>query len=236
MDLKLIIIFLSNILIKTVSLQPHVVYKPTEFPYSRCLKHDTNRVTCEKLNISKERKEKQSMWPPGPYAIRMSKYGCPESLSRGWLKSFVKVNMVVLSNSSEKNTTISGRKSGDNFLFIGDDFFKSPYQTEDLKLYFCVKFRNDVILDQGQWIPGNYSIYRIGTSCPLAFEEYNRTLPVTHFVSYGHVPYIEISTEGQSTDFINISMCKRTKFIGTGDIHTNVTFKMLETDFILEKV
>jgi hypothetical protein len=30
-------------------------------------------------------------------------------------------------------------------------------------------------------------------------------------------------------------MCKRTKFIGTGDIHTNVTFKMLETDFILEK-
>jgi hypothetical protein len=37
----------------SVSLQPKVVYKPTEYPYSKCLEHGTDRVTCEELNFSK---------------------------------------------------------------------------------------------------------------------------------------------------------------------------------------
>ncbi|XP_060559297.1 single-stranded DNA-binding protein-like, partial [Ruditapes philippinarum] len=132
------------------------------------------------------------MWPPGPYAIPMSKYGCPESQSRGWFKSFLKVNMVVLSSSSDSSSTLNGRESEPVSLFEDDDFFKPPFKTEDLKLYFCVKYRNETKLDQGQWIPGNYSIYKIGQSCPLEFEESSRTLPVTDFVSYGIVPNIEV--------------------------------------------
>jgi hypothetical protein len=107
------------------------------------------------------------MWPPGPYAIPMSKYGCPESQSRGWFKSFLKVNMVVLSSSSDSSSTLYGRESERKSLFEDDDFFKPPFKTEDLKLYFCVKYRNETKLDQGQWISGNYSIYKIGQSCPL---------------------------------------------------------------------
>jgi hypothetical protein len=37
----------------SVSLQPKVVYNPTEYPYSKCFEHGTDRVTCEKLNFSK---------------------------------------------------------------------------------------------------------------------------------------------------------------------------------------
>jgi hypothetical protein len=75
-----------------------------------------------------ERQEKQSVWPPGPYALPSTEYGCPESQSRGWLKS--------------------------NALIGGD------------LIPFCVKFRNDSTLDQGKWIPGNYSIFKAGPSCP----------------------------------------------------------------------
>jgi hypothetical protein len=44
------VVFICTI---SVSLQPKVVYKPTEYPYSRCFEHGTDRVTCEKLNMSK---------------------------------------------------------------------------------------------------------------------------------------------------------------------------------------
>ena len=33
-------------------------------------------------------------------------------------------------------------------------------------LRFCVKLRNDNVLDTENWIQGNYSIYRIGDECP----------------------------------------------------------------------
>ncbi|XP_060579864.1 uncharacterized protein LOC132736691 [Ruditapes philippinarum] len=231
MDLKWIINFIFMIYINKASLRPRIVYKPTEFPYSRCTEHSTNGVTCEKLNISKERQEKKSFWPPGPYAIPMSKYGCPESWSRGWLKSFLKINMNVLASSLEKrNSTVLDYNS----LFVDSAFFTPPFQSGDVKLYFCVKFRNEATLDQEQWIPGDYSIYKIGSSCPTDFEESSKTLPVTSLVSYGLVPNITVP-KGSSEEFINISMCKRTNFTDTGDNNKNVTFKMLETDFILEK-
>ncbi|XP_060575568.1 uncharacterized protein LOC132733020 [Ruditapes philippinarum] len=192
MDLKLFIICVFVSFLNTVSRQHQFMYKPTEFPYSRCTSNYLGQVTCENLNISKERRDQQSMWPPGPYAIPMSKYGCPESQSRGWFKSFLKLNMVVPSNSSDSSSTLYDRESERKSLFEDDDFFKPPFKTEDLKLYFCVKYRNETKLDQGQWIPGNYSIYKIGQTCPLEFEESSRTLPVRDFESYGIVPNIEV--------------------------------------------
>ncbi|XP_060571781.1 uncharacterized protein LOC132729959 [Ruditapes philippinarum] len=235
MDLKWFIICVFVSFLNTVSCQHKFMYKPTDFPYSRCTYHYPDRITCENLNITKERREKKSVWPPGPYAIPMSKYGCPESQSRGWFKSLLKVNMIAINSSSDSYSTDYNRESERNSLFVDDDFFKPPFKTEDVKLYFCVKFRNETKLDQGQWIPGNYSVYKIGQSCPLEFEESSRTLPITDFVSYGIVPNIEASREGQSKGFINISMCKRVNRRDIGNTLTNVTFSMFETDFILEK-
>ncbi|XP_060579921.1 uncharacterized protein LOC132736738 [Ruditapes philippinarum] len=221
MALKWFIISIVVSHLSTVYLHSNIVYKPTEFPYSRCYGNDENRVTCEKLNITKERQDKQSKWPPGPYAVPMSKYGCPESHTRGWFKSFMKGNMTGLSNDSESNFEVS-------------DYFKSPFRTKTFSLYFCVKFRNDSTLDTEQWIPGNYSIYKIGPSCPQEFEDANRTLPVTNVVLSGHVPNVAVQ-EGQSEEFTNISTCIRNIVNTTEGIQLNVTFKMLETDFILEK-
>jgi hypothetical protein len=39
--------------------------------------------------------------------------------------------------------------------------------------HVCVKFRNDSTLDQGQWIPGNYSIFKAGPSCPTGIYKKN---------------------------------------------------------------
>jgi hypothetical protein len=83
-------------------------------------------------------------------------YGCPESQSRGWMESYLIANMT--------NYAI-----GDSYF---DKFFHSFYhmsyywETAMMTLRFCVKFRNETMLDKGQWIPGNYNIYKIGVSCP----------------------------------------------------------------------
>ncbi|XP_060552407.1 uncharacterized protein LOC132713744 [Ruditapes philippinarum] len=231
MTLKWLIIYICVGYLNTVSLQPKFVYKPTEFPYSRCFENGTNRMACEKLNISKERLEKQSMWPPGPYAIPMSKYGCPESKSQGWFKSFLKVSMI----TSENTSTVLYGDWLKRFVELYDILFKLPDRKENLTLYFCVKFRNEPTLDKEHWIPGNYSIYKIGPSCPTAFEELNGTLPVTNVVSSGHIPNIAVSKEGQSEETFSISMCRKMEFTDMADFHSTVTFKMLGTDFILEK-
>ncbi|XP_060559201.1 uncharacterized protein LOC132719446, partial [Ruditapes philippinarum] len=220
-------------------LQPKVVYKPTEFPYSKCFENGTNRLNCEKLNMSYGRQEKESVWPPGPYAIPMCKYGCPESQSRGWLKSKLKVKMVELSKNSESVSTVLGRNWDPDSSFINDDYFKSPHRLENwTHFYFCVKFRNDTALDKEQWIPGNYSIYKIGSSCPTEFEESTRTYPVTEFVSHGQVPDFAVSEKGQSemlTKILHISICTKKNLADMGYVQTNETFRLLETDFILEK-
>ncbi|XP_060552681.1 uncharacterized protein LOC132713961, partial [Ruditapes philippinarum] len=158
-----IIILICVNYLNTVSLQPKVVYKPTEYPYSKCFEHGTERVTCEKLNFSKERQEKQSVWPPGPYALIAAKYGCPESQSRGWLESFALIN----------DSTIS----------------------------FCVKFRNDSTLDQGQWIPGNYSIFKAGPSCPTGFEESSMSVSAPDFMLDGQVSNIVVTKDVVNIDY-----------------------------------
>ncbi|XP_060589704.1 uncharacterized protein LOC132744930, partial [Ruditapes philippinarum] len=224
MDLKWLIILIVVSFLTKVSLQRKVLYKPTEFPYSRCFKNGTNRISCEKLNISKERQEKLSMWPPGPYAIPMSAYGCPESQSRGWLKSYLIGNITVNQDSNRLHR------------FFGDYYVSSyHWKTSMMTLFLCVKFRNEAMLDKGQWIPGNYSIYKIGLSCPSDFQESSIQLPTFEFVSYGVVPNITVSEEGQSEEFLTLSLCKRTTFTETGYSYAKVSFKMLETDFILEK-
>ncbi|XP_060571822.1 uncharacterized protein LOC132729999 [Ruditapes philippinarum] len=151
----IILIFVNYL--NSVSLQPKVVYKPTEYQYSRCFEHGTNRVTCEKLNFSKERQEKQSVWPPGPYSLPPTIYGCPESESRGWFKSNVNIGKVVFP--------------------------------------FCVKYRNDSTLDQGQWIPGTYSIFKAGPSCPTGFEESSMSSSY-EFILDGQVPNIVVIEDG----------------------------------------
>jgi hypothetical protein len=80
-------------------------------------------------------RQKPSLWPPGPFAIPRSSYGCPESESRGWTKS-----------------VLYRKKPGKN-------------KQED-PLNLCVKLRNDTELDTEKWIPGRYTIYRIGEECP----------------------------------------------------------------------
>ncbi|XP_060599977.1 uncharacterized protein LOC132753513 [Ruditapes philippinarum] len=203
MALKWCIIFCLVNFLNTVFLQPKVVYKPTEFPYSKCFENGTNRVICEKLNMSYERQEKESVWPPGPYAIPMCKYGCPESQSRGWSKSFIKVKMVEFSKNSESVPTDLDRNWKPYSSIINDDYFKPPHRIENWTFfYFCVKFRNDTALDKEEWIPGNYSIYKIGSSCPTEFEESTRTFPVTEFVQHGHVPDIAVSEEGSWITFL----------------------------------
>jgi hypothetical protein len=37
------------------------------------------------------------------------------------------------------------------------------------KLKLCVKVRHDTELDTESWIPGNYTIYKIGENCPIGF-------------------------------------------------------------------
>jgi hypothetical protein len=112
------------------------------------------------------------MWPPGPYAIPMCKYGCPESQSRGWSKGILKVKMVEFSKNSESVPIVLDRNWEPNPSFINDDYFKSPHRMENWTLfYFCVKFRNDTALDKGHWIPGNYSIYKVGSSCPMGIYQ-----------------------------------------------------------------
>ncbi|XP_060605364.1 uncharacterized protein LOC132757886 [Ruditapes philippinarum] len=239
MALKSFFIFIFVNYLNTVFLQPKVVYKPTEFPYSKCFENGTNRLNCERLNMSYGRQEKESVWPPGPYAIPMCKYGCPESQSRGWSKSNLKVRMVELIKNSESVSSVLGRNWDPDSSYINDDYFKSPHGLENWTLfYFCVKFRNDTALDKEQWISGNYSIYKIGSSCPTGFEESTKTLPVTEFVSHGQVPDIAVSEKGNSemlTKILHISICKRKKLADMGYVHTNETFRLLETDFILEK-
>ncbi|XP_060583372.1 adhesion G protein-coupled receptor L1-like [Ruditapes philippinarum] len=214
----------SGSLKKKLLLDAYVMYNPVKQPSIHS--HYNKSQTAE------QRQEKQSKWPPGPYAIPMSRYGCPESWSRGWSKGFLKINMTVLDNSLESNSSVSEYNSVN--MYENHDFFNSPFRSEDVKIYFCVKFRNEVTLDQEQWIPGNYSIFKIGSSCPTDFEESSKTLPVPSHVSYGLVPNITVP-KGSSEEFINISMCKRKQFTDTRDNNTIVTFKMLETDFILEK-
>jgi hypothetical protein len=84
-------------------------------------------------------RQKPSLWPPGPFAIPMSKYGCPESESRGWTKGVLHVKKL-------------GRKK--------------QKKLERFELNFCVKLRNNTDLDTENWIPGRYSIYMIGEECP----------------------------------------------------------------------
>jgi hypothetical protein len=69
----------------------------------------------------------------------MSQYGCPESGSRGWTHS-------VLDMRIEKN---------------------KPEKKRQIKL--CVKVRNDAELDTESWIPGRYTIFKIGEKCPTGF-------------------------------------------------------------------
>jgi hypothetical protein len=72
--------------------------------------------------------------------------------------------MTVLDKSPENNSSVSEYNSVN--MYENYEFFNSPLQTEDVTIYFCVKFRNEATLDQEQWIPGDYSIYKIGSSCP----------------------------------------------------------------------
>jgi hypothetical protein len=86
----------------------------------------------------------------------MSIYGCPESQSRGWLKSYLIANMT---NYNFDNAVLD--------KFFGEYRISQINSGEAIMiLRFCVKFRNEAMLDKGQWIPGNYSIYKIGVSCP----------------------------------------------------------------------
>jgi hypothetical protein len=57
--------------------------------------------------------------------------------------------------------------------FFGD-YYSSSYHAETsmMTLHFCVKIRNEAMLDKGQWIPGNYSIYKIGVSCPSGIYQF----------------------------------------------------------------
>jgi hypothetical protein len=116
------------------------------------------------------RLEKQSMWPPGPYAIPMSKYGCPESQSRGWFKSFLSVSMI----TSENTSTVLYGDWKKRFRDLYSNLFNLYYNygKDNLMIYFCVKFRNEPSLDKEHWIPGNYSIYKIGPSCPTGIYQF----------------------------------------------------------------
>jgi hypothetical protein len=84
-------------------------------------------------------RQKPSLWPPGPFAIPMSRSGCPESENRGWRKSVLHVKKLRRKNQTKMKKN---------------------------EMKFCVKLRNDTDLDTENWIPGRYSIYRIGEECP----------------------------------------------------------------------
>jgi hypothetical protein len=89
-------------------------------------------------------RQKPSLWPAGPFAIPMSRSGCPELDNRGWRKSVLHIKKLGRTNKKKMK----------------------GLEIEIEIMNFCVKLRNNTDLDTENWIPGNYSIYMIGEECP----------------------------------------------------------------------
>ncbi|XP_053379197.1 uncharacterized protein LOC128548432 [Mercenaria mercenaria] len=160
------------------------------------------------------------MWPPGPFAIPMSKYGCPESQSRGWSKGVLKVNL-----ATQNNRTID---------YKGNNLFPEiTNNSRSQKLKFCVKTRNDPTLDKGRWISGKYSIYKKGEGCPLGFEELNRTIFYSEYETYGQLPNHEVLEEEHFDNYITMTMCGRSNITDLEVADTMSAFGMLKTIFML---
>ncbi|XP_060607617.1 uncharacterized protein LOC132759785 isoform X2 [Ruditapes philippinarum] len=182
------------------------VEENTNFQYSRC-KQISDNVLCEALNISKGSEDKASLWPPGPFAIPMSQYGCPESESRGWTQS-------VLDMRIKKNKHAKQKKS---------------------QIKLCVKVRHDTKLDTESWIPGRYTIYKIGEKCPPGFRDRKQQTAFFEYDSYGIIPNISVHETAQpKRKKLSIATCDKI-YTESDVIESNVTFGMLKTNFKLIK-
>ncbi|XP_060577188.1 uncharacterized protein LOC132734465 [Ruditapes philippinarum] len=207
MNGKLIFCIFVIFVLRTVFTQQKFVEENTNFQYSRC-KQISDNVLCEALNISKGSKDKASLWPPGPFAIPMSQYGCPEYENRGWTQS-------VLDMRIEKNKRAKQKKS---------------------QMKLCVKVRHDTELDTESWIPGRYSIYQIGEKCPPGFRDRKTQTVFFEFDSYGIIPNISVYETANKSKRNKLSIATCDKIYTLADvIESNVTFGMLKTNFKLIK-
>ena len=69
--------------------------------------------TVTKLNI-KYIPDLQSTWPVGSYALPMSKYGCPEDVSRGWSRGYINISLVHPINVTFWNASVQADSTLEN--------------------------------------------------------------------------------------------------------------------------
>ncbi|XP_053403040.1 uncharacterized protein LOC128558210 [Mercenaria mercenaria] len=154
-----------------------------------------------------------SYWPPGPYAIPMSRYGCPESSIHGWQDSYLiltwqdpqdgYVHISPQSDAMPFETIVS--TTNESFYHLSDRHIFGPAKPFTFKMNFCFKYRSNTSLDVGVWPDGNYSIYSAKAACPQGFEIYtsNISIPNTSkWTSEGYSPDFQIlnnDTEEQKT-------------------------------------
>ncbi|XP_060596555.1 uncharacterized protein LOC132750541 [Ruditapes philippinarum] len=208
MDGNLIVYLFVIFFFTAVFTHEKFVEEITNFQYSEC-EQTLERVYCKALNIRRGSRQKPSLWPPGPFAIPMSRSGCPESENRGWRKGVLHVKKL-------------GRKN--------------LKKMKKFEMNFCVKLRNDTDLDTENWIPGRYSIYMIGEECPAGFRKDTIQESYLQYDSFGPIPNItEIGTLRKK--ILRIGICKKIGNKSTGNKKaSNVTYRMLETPFMVLKV
>lgn len=128
------------------------------------------------MNIP-DQTEMVSLWPPGPYAIPMTRFGCPESSMQGWREGYIQLAwgepQKVRINSNSSSIDIVDEDMFGNFkaeqMFTDFEKYQMflPTTPNSVTLYFCYKHRSNTSVDTGLWPDENYRIFGTEKSCPI---------------------------------------------------------------------
>ncbi|XP_053400819.1 uncharacterized protein LOC128557465 [Mercenaria mercenaria] len=203
----------------------------------------TFNITCEEFETThvSDAEFKSSKWPPGPYAIPMSIYGCPESHMHGWSEGYMSLTWRQRSRvfvqqmlRRKKNIEYLHKLSSSNWPYTETSIY-GPSSDSYLKLTFCYKHNHNSSSHTLEWPKRNYSIYATDNSCPSGFDfvQTNVTLPpVEAFTTDGNVPSFTLHN---LSDFaiLQLPLCSMTE---DSENNTSNTASMpKDTSFILLK-
>jgi hypothetical protein len=116
-----------------------------------------------------------SLWPDGPYAIPMTKYGCPESEIYGWREGYLSISweqpqiVYVQVKSADVETDVLPVEPEQVFKTPKEHMHLKTSQNH-MKLSFCYKSRKNIIGEYagstGSWLNSNFTVYATHEGCP----------------------------------------------------------------------
>lgn len=110
------------------------------------------------------------MWPPGPYAVPLTRDGCPENSDRGWEIGHIKISTRY--SMSDKDSfngckDVSYQNQTDS-MYPEKPFARIAgyFDSYELQINLCYKLPQYMTNFDIKWPAGNYSIYGVNNECP----------------------------------------------------------------------